>query len=85
MTLFRVSQNNKYGFVDKKGNEALPFIYDFACDFSEGLHGRLTSTIRLMPFTLSECEKYYRKNHFRLPIRLFQLCGTYERSNYIIK
>lgn len=29
-----------------------------------GLHGRLTSIIKLMPFTLSECEKYYQKNHF---------------------
>ncbi len=31
-----------------------------------GLHGRLTEKIRLEPFTLSECEKYYKKNKFRL-------------------
>ena len=40
-----------------------------------GLHGRLTSTIRLMPFTLSECEKYYRKNHFRLS--RYEMCISY--------
>lgn len=26
-----------------------------------GLHGRLTETIKLFPFTLAECEKYYKK------------------------
>ena len=31
-----------------------------------GLHGRLTEKIRLMPFTLAECEQYYRRNGFRL-------------------
>lgn len=31
-----------------------------------GLHGRLSETIKLAPFTLAECEKYYRKNGFRL-------------------
>ncbi len=31
-----------------------------------GLHGRLTKTIKLFPFNLAECEKYYRKNGFHL-------------------
>jgi len=31
-----------------------------------GLHGRLTGTIRLMPFTLNECEKYFKKHGFHL-------------------
>lgn len=31
-----------------------------------GLHGRLTGMIKLLPFTLSECEKYYKKNGFHL-------------------
>ena len=31
-----------------------------------GLHGRLTETIKLFPFTLAECEKYYKKNGFHL-------------------
>lgn len=40
-----------------------------------GLHGRLTSIIKLMPFTLSECEKYYQKNHFRLS--RYEMCVSY--------
>lgn len=31
-----------------------------------GLHGRLTGTIRLLPFTLNECELYYKKHGFHL-------------------
>lgn len=31
-----------------------------------GLHGRLTATIRLLPFTLKECELYFKKHSFRL-------------------
>lgn len=31
-----------------------------------GLHGRLTGTIRLLPFTLLECEQYFKKNGFHL-------------------
>jgi len=31
-----------------------------------GLHGRLTATIRLLPFTLKECELYFKKHGFRL-------------------
>ena len=40
-----------------------------------GLHGRLTETIRLAPFTLAECEKYYRKNGFRLS--RYEMCVCY--------
>ena len=31
-----------------------------------GLHGRLTGTIRLLPFTLCECEQYFKHNGFHL-------------------
>ncbi len=31
-----------------------------------GLHGRLTGTIRLLPFTLRECESYFKRNGFHL-------------------
>lgn len=31
-----------------------------------GLHGRLTGTIRLLPFTLNECELYFKKHGFHL-------------------
>lgn len=31
-----------------------------------GLHGRLTERIKLLPFNLAECEKYYRKEGFHL-------------------
>lgn len=31
-----------------------------------GLHGRLTATIRLLPFTLGECEKYFKSRGFHL-------------------
>lgn len=31
-----------------------------------GLHGRLTSHIHLQPFTLNECEQYFRKHLFHL-------------------
>lgn len=31
-----------------------------------GLHGRLTGTIRLLPFTLRECEKYFKSHGFHL-------------------
>lgn len=40
-----------------------------------GLHGRLTANIRLLPFTLAECEKYYRKNGFRLS--RYEMCVSY--------
>lgn len=40
-----------------------------------GLHGRLTETIRLLPFTLAECEKYYRKNGFHLS--RYEMCVSY--------
>ncbi len=40
-----------------------------------GLHGRLTETIKLFPFTLSECEKYYRKNGFHLS--RYEICVGY--------
>ena len=40
-----------------------------------GLHGRLTETIRLSPFTLAECEKYFRKNGFRLS--RYEICICY--------
>lgn len=31
-----------------------------------GLHGRLTSQMHVRPFTLNECERYYRKRQFHL-------------------
>ncbi len=31
-----------------------------------GLHGRLTEKIKLQPFTLAECDKYYKKEGFHL-------------------
>jgi len=31
-----------------------------------GLHGRLTDTIRLLPFTLKECETYFKSRGFHL-------------------
>lgn len=31
-----------------------------------GLHGRLTATIRLLPFTLNECEQYFKSHGFHL-------------------
>lgn len=37
MTLFRVSQNDKYGFIDKKGNEVIPCEYDEVDYFHDGL------------------------------------------------
>lgn len=32
-----VCKEGKYGFLDPEGNEAVPFIYDEACDFNQGL------------------------------------------------
>ena len=32
-----VVRDKKYGYIDSKGNELIPCIYDCACDFSEGL------------------------------------------------
>ena len=40
-----------------------------------GLHGRLTETIKLKPFTLSECERYYKKHGFRLS--RYEICVGY--------
>ena len=40
-----------------------------------GLHGRLTETIKLAPFTLAECEQYYKKNGFRLS--RYEMCISY--------
>lgn len=40
-----------------------------------GLHGRLTETIKLAPFTLAECEKYYKRNGFRLS--RYEMCVCY--------
>jgi len=40
-----------------------------------GLHGRLTGVIKLLPFTLAECEKYYRKNGFHLS--RYEMCIGY--------
>ena len=33
----RVEKNDKWGFVDKKGNEVIPCIYNVVLNFSEGL------------------------------------------------
>ena len=40
-----------------------------------GLHGRLTGVIKLKPFTLAECARYYRKNGFRLS--QYEMCIGY--------
>ena len=40
-----------------------------------GLHGRLTETIKLKPFTLAECERYYRKHAFKLS--RYEICVGY--------
>ncbi len=40
-----------------------------------GLHGRLTETIKLAPFTLAECARCYRKNGFRLS--KYEMCVSY--------
>ena len=40
-----------------------------------GLHGRLTETIKLRPFTLAECEHYYKKHGFRLS--RYEICVGY--------
>ena len=40
-----------------------------------GLHGRLTEKMRLVPFTLAECEKYYKKNGFHLS--RYEICVGY--------
>lgn len=40
-----------------------------------GLHGRLTEKMRLVPFTLLECEKYYKKNGFHLS--RYEICVSY--------
>lgn len=40
-----------------------------------GLHGRLTETIKLRPFTLAECERYYKKHGFRLS--RYEICVGY--------
>ena len=34
--LVSVKHNGKWGFIDKEGNEAIPFDYEYAYDFSEG-------------------------------------------------
>lgn len=31
-----------------------------------GLHGRLTEKMQLLPFTLNECEQYFKAHHFRM-------------------
>ena len=31
-----------------------------------GLHGRLTDKFQLFPFTLKECEEYFKQHHFRM-------------------
>lgn len=40
-----------------------------------GLHSRLTERIKLLPFTLAECEKYYRKHGFHLS--RYEMCISY--------
>lgn len=40
-----------------------------------GLHGRLTEIIKLAPFTLAECQKYYKRNGFRLS--QYEICISY--------
>lgn len=40
-----------------------------------GLHGRLTETIKLSPFSLAECRKYYNRNGFHLS--QYEMCVSY--------
>jgi len=37
LTPIQNPQTKKWGFVDESGKEVIPFIYDYALDFSEGL------------------------------------------------
>lgn len=39
-----------------------------------GLHGRLTEKIQLLPFTLNECEQYFKAHHFRMSRYEIALC-----------
>jgi len=42
------------------------WIVDKILNNRGGLHNRVTQQIYLHPFTLSECEAYYKKNHFAM-------------------
>ena len=39
-----------------------------------GLHGRLTEKMQLLPFTLNECEQYFKAHHFRMSRYEIALC-----------
>lgn len=54
---------------------ATSWMLDNVIDDYGGLHGRLTETIKLRPFTLAECEQYYKKHGFRLS--RYEICVGY--------
>ena len=54
---------------------ATSWMLDNVIDDYGGLHGRLTETIKLRPFTLAECERYYKKHGFRLS--RYEMCVGY--------
>ena len=54
---------------------ATSWMLDNVIDDYGGLHGRLTETIKLRPFTLAECERYYKKHGFRLS--RYEICVGY--------
>ena len=58
---------------------ATSWMLDNVIDDYGGLHGRLTETIKLRPFTLAECERYYKKHGLLRPFgskrpEIFYLC-----------
>jgi hypothetical protein len=54
---------------------ATSWMLDNVIDDYGGLHGRLTEKIKLRPFTLAECERYYKKHRFRLS--RYEMCIGY--------
>ena len=54
---------------------ATSWMLDNVIDDYGGLHGRLTEKIKLRPFTLAECERYYKRHGFRLS--RYEICVGY--------
>ena len=54
---------------------AASWIIDNVINNTGGLHNRLTRHINLLPFTLSECEDYYRSRGIEMP--LYQIAEAY--------
>jgi hypothetical protein len=40
--LAAVAKDDAYGFIDYSGNPIIPFIYDYASSFSNGVAGECT-------------------------------------------